>query len=128
MSSRKSNTQTGREGEQLAHAYLQVRGYEIIEHNWRCPAGEIDLVARDGVSWVFVEVKTRRSNKFGMPEEAITRAKQRRLLDCGLTYMAEHALDDAAWRIDVVSIMLGRGSEPAQIQVYRNAVSADGSI
>jgi len=125
---RRSSTDTGRIGETLAHRYLEARGYVIIEHNWRCPAGEIDIVARDGADWVFVEVKARRSDRFGTPEDAITPAKQKRLLQCGLLYMAAHALEDANWRIDVVAIMLSRANEAEQIRIYANAVRASGTL
>jgi len=125
---RRSSTDTGRIGETLAHRYLEASGFVIIEHNWRCPAGEIDIVARDGTDWVFVEVKARRSDRFGTPEDAITPAKQKRLLQCGLLYMAAHALEDANWRIDVVAIMLSRANEAEQIRIYANAVRASGTL
>jgi len=67
-------------GEQYAAQYLQEQGYEIVEQNYRYGrVGEIDIVARDGDTWVFVEVKTRRSHRFGLPEEAVTLAKQTQL-------------------------------------------------
>jgi len=124
----RSNTEIGRIGEYLAREHLMARGYVIVESNWRCAAGEIDLVARDGSTWAFVEVKTRRSDRFGTPEEAITPAKQRRLLDCGLAYVAEHDLGEVEWRIDVVSIRLERGGAPGEIRVYQHAVSDNGSF
>lgn len=124
--SRKSNVETGQVGELLAQRYLESQGYEIIEHNWRCQEGEIDLVARQGPDWVFVEVKARRGDRFGTPEEAVTPAKQQRLLRCGLMYLAEHNLGDESWRIDVVAIDLSTSNQPSQIRLYRNAVDAAG--
>jgi putative endonuclease len=121
----RSATETGRIGENLASRALKARGYEIIERNWRCDEGEIDIVARHREQWVFVEVKARRSQRYGLPEDAITAAKRKRLLRCGLIYVATHQLEDVTWRIDVVAIMLTSADEPKHIQIYENAVHAD---
>lgn len=98
---------TGRLGEALACQSLQQRGYEIVERGWRCPQGEIDIVARDQGCWVFAEVKTRRGARAGLPEEALTARKAERLTELGQIYLSEHALFDADWRIDLVAIELG---------------------
>ena len=66
----------GQRGEQLAAERLAAMGYEIVERNYRCKAGEIDLVARQGGGWVFVEVRTRRGDRFGTPEESVTARKR----------------------------------------------------
>lgn len=128
MPARKSNTETGRLGEHAAHYYLEQHGYEVIEHNWRCIEGEIDIVARSGADWVFVEVKARRGEQFGLPEDAITAAKRKKLLRCGLMYMAEHLADEANWRIDVVAIQLSRNDLVEDIRLYKNAVRANGTL
>jgi putative endonuclease len=73
------NTELGRLGEELAATYLEKRGMQIVARNWRCQHGEIDIVARDGRDTVFVEVKTRRTDAFGHPFEAITQRKLGRL-------------------------------------------------
>ena len=96
----------GRWGENLAANHLAAEGLTIIERNWRCRDGEIDLVARDGETFVFVEVKTRRGRDFGAPEEALTPRKAQKLLALGQIYMAEHDLDDTNWRIDLVAVEL----------------------
>jgi uncharacterized protein (TIGR00252 family) len=97
-------------GENLAALHLEAQGYTIVARNWRCRIGEIDLVARDGEAFVFVEVKTRRGRAFGAPEEALTPKKAEKLSLLGQQYMVDHALDDVNWRIDLVVVELdGRG-------------------
>jgi putative endonuclease len=96
----------GRWGEQMAAKHLESQGYEVLEHNWRCRRGEIDLVTRDGDTLVFVEVKTRRGRDYGTPEEAITRSKAQRLLQLGQRYLLEHDLEDVEWRVDLVAVEL----------------------
>src|SRR5512134_2500280 len=90
----------GRWGENLAAVHLQAGGLTIVERNWRCAGGEIDLVVRDGETVVFVEVKTRRGRDFGAPEEALTPHKAQKLMQLGEQYMADRDLDDVDWRID----------------------------
>ncbi len=99
---------TGALGEDLACEALSRRGYRIIERGWRCPLGEVDVVAQDGACWVFVEVKTRRGRGTGAPEEALTPRKARRLTELAQTYLAERALGQVDWRIDLVAIELDR--------------------
>ncbi len=96
----------GRWGEQMAAQHLETQGYEVIEHNWRCRRGEIDLVARAADVLVFVEVKTRRGRDYGTPEEAITRTKAKRLLQLGQQYLLEHDLEEIEWRVDLVAVEL----------------------
>ena len=103
MSSKQS---TGALGENLACRTLERRGYRIIERNWRCPQGEIDIVAQDGDCWVFVEVKTRRCRQIGLPEEAMTGAKIARVAELARTYLGEHGLGLVSWRIDLAAVEL----------------------
>ena len=103
MSTRQS---TGRLGEELACTALARRGYEIIDRNWRCPGGEIDIVARDGECWAFVEVKTRRGRGAGLPEEALTARKAAHMTVAAEAYLADHELGDVTWRLDLVAIEL----------------------
>ena len=100
--------QTGRYGEALAERYLIEAGYEIIAKNWRCAAGELDLIARQGETLVFVEVRARRGAQLGSPEESITPAKQAKLIELAYTFLAENALENDTWRIDVIAIVLNR--------------------
>ena len=103
-----SRKETGRYGEALAERYLIEAGYEIVARNWRCAAGELDLIARQGETLVFVEVRARRGAQLGSPEESITPAKQAKLIELAYTFLAENALEDDAWRIDVIAIVLNR--------------------
>lgn len=114
----------GRRGESLAAQVLQERGYIIVERNWRCQAGEVDLVTKQQDVWIFVEVRTRRSMAFGTPEESITPRKRARLIDVAATYLAEHGLTDVDWRIDVVAIEMGRDGRARRVTVVPNAVEA----
>ncbi|MDJ1372010.1 YraN family protein [Gulosibacter molinativorax] len=112
-----SNVELGRTGEALAARYFESLGYEILERNWRCADGEIDLVVRDGQSIVCVEVKTRRSLRAGHPLEAITQAKLGRMRRVAVSWVAAHPEYRGALRLDVVSIVLAPGAEPALIHV-----------
>lgn len=121
-----STTERGRQGEEIAAYALKAHGYKIVERNWRCPAGEIDLVAWDGETIVFVEVKLRGGSAFGSPEEAVNEAKQARLLQAGAVYLAGHSLDDVPCRIDVVAIELAPSGKVQRLSIHRDAVRADG--
>lgn len=115
-------TERGQWGEDLAAQALERRGYLIVERNWRCPGGEIDLIMRDGEAWAFVEVKLRSRADYGTPEEAVDERKQARLLQAALLYLDEHGIIDAEWRIDVVAIELAPSGRVDRIALYRNAV------
>jgi putative endonuclease len=101
--------QTGKQGEEVAAAYLTGQGYKLLCRNWRCQVGELDLVVEDGERLVFVEVRTRRGVRFGTPEESITAAKQARLIELAQRYLQETDSLDQPWRIDVVTVKLGPG-------------------
>src|SRR2546426_11439969 len=113
----------GRTGERLAAEVLTNRGYRILERNFRCGYGEIDLVAEDGQELVFVEVKTRRGEAFGRPEEAVTIHKQRKLVQVASYYLDLHTCAERSWRIDVVAVQLGKRGEPIEIRCYQHAVT-----
>jgi len=104
-------------GETLAERALVARGYTILARNWRCAHGEIDLVAKDGACYAFVEVKTRRGHAVQQPEEALTPAKARRLAELGEVYLAEQGLEDVAWRIDLVAIELDARGGVARLEI-----------
>ena len=93
-------------GESLAAKHLKARGCEILARNYRAIRGEIDLIARDGEFIVFVEVKTRRSLKFGLPQAAVTLQKQRQISKVALAYLQSRNLLDAPCRFDVIAIHL----------------------
>lgn len=99
----------GRQGEEIAVAYLIGKGYEVIERNWRCAVGELDIIARNEDSLVFVEVRTRRGARFGSAEESITPVKQRRLVELAHSYLQKTTPSQPSWRIDVIAVQLGPG-------------------
>lgn len=100
------NKTVGAQGEELAAAFLQCAGYRIVERNFRCKGGEADIVARDGKTLVFVEVKARRSLTYGVPQLAVTSFKQRQISKAALTWLAKNRLQDAPARFDVIAVML----------------------
>ncbi|MGI5178330.1 YraN family protein [Dactylosporangium sp. CA-152071] len=103
-----TNQIVGRFGERLAVRHLIARGLVPLDRNWRCPSGEIDVVARDGPVLVFVEVKTRRGAKFGAPAEAVSADKARRVRRLAARWLATHGADDRRQvRFDVVAVLLG---------------------
>ena len=114
----------GRIGESLARRRLEARGYRIIESNYRCRWGEVDLVARDGPTWVFVEVRTRRRSAFGSPEESVTAEKAHRLVLTAQDFLDRRKLisSDVQWRIDLVAIRLGPGRRVLDVQHLKNVV------
>jgi putative endonuclease len=118
---RRANRQLGDYGERLACRYLTDIGFTIVERNWRCARGEIDIIAVDGRCLVICEVKTRRSEAFGAPFEAVTPTKARRLRRLAGLWLAQ-APDGARHgddlRIDVISI-LRPGDSPARVEHLR---------
>lgn len=94
----------GRYGEQVAAAYLEAQGLSILERNWRCRHGEIDIVARDGDCLVVCEVKTRRSTAYGSALDAVTHDKIARLRRLSAAWLAEHEGGWPSIRIDVVAV------------------------
>jgi len=109
----------GRRGEEVAARYLQARGYRIIARNLRTRLGELDLVALDGEAVVFVEVKTRRTDRAGGGAEAVDAAKRRRLLRLARAFVAARGLADRPCRFDVVALAVRPGR--ARIEVVRDA-------
>ncbi|WP_430645433.1 YraN family protein [Agromyces sp. GXS1127] len=98
------NIELGRRGEQVAAEHLEARGMRVLDRNWRCPQGELDLVLRDGDATVFVEVKTRTGPAFGHPFEAITALKLARLRRLALAWCDAHDAPSGRIRIDAVAV------------------------
>jgi putative endonuclease len=122
LTARDDRQALGRRGEDLAAQHLAAKGYEILARNWRCESGELDLVARDHNCLVIVEVRTRRGQELGTPEESVTEAKQARLVALGQAYVQETDwLGD--WRIDVVAIEMDRRGRLLRLEHYENAVT-----
>jgi putative endonuclease len=109
----------GKTGEDLACRELEGRGYAIIARRYRRRRGELDIVARDGSTLVFVEVKTRQSRDFGDAAEAVNWFKRRTMVQLAMEYMARHRLTNEPCRFDVVAIHLEAG-QPV-VEVYQNA-------
>jgi putative endonuclease len=102
----------GQRGEALVADWYKQAGYEILERNWRRREGELDLILGRGRAVIFCEVKTRTSNRFGAPVEAITRTKQQRIRTLAALWLGESELRGRPLRFDVASVMIERGAEP----------------
>jgi len=110
---------TGKRGEELAASYLKAAGYRILERNFRCSFGEIDIVAEEGQTLVFVEVKSRRSGSFGDPQLAVGYQKQKKISKLSLFYLEKRRLCHRQARFDVVAIRLLPAGH--RIELIRNA-------
>ncbi len=113
----------GNRGEKIAAKFLRKQGYRIIEKNYHSRLGEIDIVAKEDESIVFVEVKTRRSTDFGLPEEALSYDKRRRLSKLALGYLAHRRIKDTNCRFDMVSILMDT-KKVKHIKLIKNAFPA----
>lgn len=114
----------GKRGETLAADYLRRLGYTVVETNYRCQWGEVDIVAQEGDTLVFVEVRTRRGASFGAPQESLTPRKRQRLISTAETYLQAHPDAPADWRIDLISLT-PHSSGPLHIEHLPNAVQLD---
>ena len=110
----RTTSDLGAHGERIAAAYLTDRGLRVLDRNWRCRDGELDIVARDGDALVFCEVKTRRAVGFGHPVEAVGYVKQRRLRTLAQRWLAAHDEHARELRFDVVGVLV-RGEGPALV-------------
>lgn len=108
-------------GESLAAKHLKARGCKILAQNYRAKRGEIDLIVRDGEFIVFVEVKTRRSLQFGLPQEAVTIQKQRQISKVALAYLQAQNLLDTPCRFDVIAIHLSPQLELLKLEQIESA-------
>ena len=116
----------GAAGEQLARRRLEEAGLQFITANWRCQAGELDLVMRDGDVLVFVEVKTRRGERLGTAEESVTATKARRLLRAAQEFLAQRPdLADLFWRVDLVAVTLAPSGAVDRVTHLVNVIQAD---
>ena len=116
--------ETGSRYEKQAAVFLEQKGYEILEMNFRCRRGEIDLVARDGEYLVFVEVKTRRSDHFAPACAAVDAAKQRRMVLTAEGWLAAHPTGNLQPRFDVVEVYGAEGGPACTIRHLKNAFDA----
>ncbi|NQT05082.1 MAG: YraN family protein [Dehalococcoidia bacterium] len=113
---------TGNLGEKLAAEFIRKQEYVILQTNYRCPEGEVDIVARQKDCLVFVEVRAKRGREFGSPEESITPAKMERLRRVAAHYCQAHDDISDSWRIDVVAVEIDRQNRPLRIEIIENAV------
>ncbi|OGP72689.1 MAG: YraN family protein [Deltaproteobacteria bacterium RBG_16_50_11] len=109
----------GRKGEEVALRFLKKKGYKIIEKNYVCMMGEMDIIAREKDTLVFIEVKTRTSTFFGPPQLAVNSAKQMQLSKVALYFLKEKGLEDIKARFDVVAILLR--PEREEIELIKDA-------
>ncbi len=108
-------------GEKIAVNYLMKQGYQILDRNYKTKLGELDIVAKEGDIIVFVEVKTRSSRSFGLPQEAVNFKKQNKIMRMAMQYLQNRDLKDT-WRIDVVGIVMSKNRRVENIDLIRNAV------
>jgi putative endonuclease len=116
---RTDKKELGKKGEELALRFLKKNGYQIIERNYICKMGEMDIIAREKDTLVFIEVKTRTSTAFGLPQLAVNASKQRQMSKVALNFLKEKKLEEAKARFDVVAILLGPQGE--EIELIRDA-------
>ena len=114
---RENNRKKGARKEAQAAAWLEGKGLQILERNYRCKKGEIDLIAREKETYVFLEVKYRKGNGCGHPAEAVDEKKQKRISGSALWYLAKRGALEAPCRFDVISV----AGEEGRIRWYRNA-------
>jgi putative endonuclease len=112
----------GRQGEDLACAALEARGYTILARRYRRRGGEVDIVALDGPTVVFVEVKTRRGSRYGVGADAVTIGKRRRIVATATDFLARHGRLASPCRFDVVAIDMA--ADRPVVELYRNAFDA----
>ena len=115
-----ANAGIGSRGEELATAFLVRNGLKIVERNFRCKGGEVDIIARDGKTIVFIEVKSRRTLTYGVPQLAVTDFKQRQISKAALTWLSKNRLHDSPARFDVIAILL-ENDYSHQIEHIKNA-------
>ena len=118
----RTTSDLGAHGERIAAAYLTDSGLRVLDRNWRCRDGELDIVAREGDALVFCEVKTRRGVGYGHPVEAVTPVKQRRLRVLAQRWLAAHDENAPDLRFDVVGVLV-RPARPALVTHLRAAFS-----
>ena len=118
----RENKRIGRIGEEIAMTFLEQKGYKILGVNVRTPLGEIDVVARQKKTTVFIEVKTRATSSLGPPFLSVTRSKQAHMIRNALVYLKRRGRVDSDWRIDVMSVKLNEHYELESIELIENAV------
>jgi putative endonuclease len=119
---KKSRQEIGKLGETLAVKYLKKQGFKIIETNYPCPIGEIDIVALQKDCLVFIEVRTKTGSEFGTPEESVTAAKKKKMINTAYYYLKKNNSLESDWRIDFIAVELDQNYKPSRIELFQNAV------
>ena len=119
----KQNLYLGKSGEELAVGFLRDNGYRIIARNYKTKLGEIDIIARQKDTVCFIEVKTRHSDRFGFPQEAILKTKQRQISKVALEFLKSNNLLDKSARFDVVSVIFAEDNP--KLDLIKNAFELD---
>lgn len=120
MAGKDRRRQLGDWGERVAALHLEGQGCTIVDRNWRCREGELDLVARSGDLWLFVEVRTRRGRAMGTPEESLLRGKAQQVLQMAQHYLYEHGLEDVEWRADLIAVELDENGRLLRVEQIEN--------
>jgi len=120
---RQTRKDVGKEGEKVALSFLKKKGYRILDKNFRCKFGEIDIIAEENGQIVFLEVKTRRNLDFGLPQESLNYFKKKRLTRLAQFYLARYHLEGISSRFDVVAVIF-KESRIHSIHVIKNAFEA----
>lgn len=111
-------------GEAIAARHLTQLGYVLRERNWRHDRGELDIIAQQGDTIVFVEVRTRRSDAYGQPQETISPRKRAKLIATAQAYLETHGLQDVQWQIDVIAIELDQRNAASRIEHIECAIES----
>jgi putative endonuclease len=118
-----TDLELGLKGEKQAEEFLKKQGYKIIERNFRLPFGQIDIIAKEKNTLCFIEVKARRNISFGLPKEAVSSTKQKKILKVALAYLKQKGFLNKKVRFDVISILYDKDSY--KIELIRNAFECD---
>jgi len=110
----------GKFGQQLAGQFLVKRSYEILSENYYTRVGEIDIIAQKNEQIIFVEVKTRTSENYGTPEEAVNDRKKEKMYDTALKYLSEKEVDHDNFRLDIIAIVIEKENMKAKIRHHKN--------
>lgn len=122
----RENLDLSRTGEDAAVDFLKANGYKIIARNYKTKLGEVDIIARDKDTYCFIEVKTRHSDRFGLPGEAVAKFKQRQISKTALVFLKENRLLDKKARFDVVSLIYSK--DKPRIELIKDAFELDESF
>lgn len=121
----KERINLGKFGEKVAAIFLKRNGYVILERNFSCPFGEIDIIAKDKEAVAFIEVRTRQSDEYGLPVESIRRAKEKKLIRTAWFYIKGRNLEDSLFRFDVVSVLIGNRRRRPEVGLIKDAFGED---